>query len=171
MRPPLHPEFCLEQSTNCCSERDPQRAGGNFPRALGATSGRECPARAALALVLDRGDGSLGDPVDSGGESLTVVLVHANLWEARLGGCDESTDWERLELLEGQIGELVHTLRVGLGLIGVVCLHLDNGLVVDGLTGDGLITVVDIAEGCSVGGEDWEHHGYEVESDNKLFTI
>jgi len=47
----------------------------DLPSTLHGTGGRESPAGTALSLVLDRGDGTLGSPVDRGGivDSIKVV--------------------------------------------------------------------------------------------------
>ena len=71
----------------------------------------------------------------------------------------EATDWESLELFEGEVSELIHILCVSF----LACCELDivrfdftDGGLVDGLTLCKLITVVALAESGCVSGECWE---------------
>ena len=71
---------------------------------LEGAGGGEGPARAALSLVLDGGDDSLGAPVDLGGESLDVGGGGGGLGDGRgvvLGNLEE----ELAELGVKEIGE------------------------------------------------------------------
>jgi hypothetical protein len=73
-------------------------------RAFNGASGRERPARTALALVLDASDDTLGSPIDGSGECSNVNLCDI------LGEGDVNllqTLEETVELVVAQIGELV----------------------------------------------------------------
>jgi len=87
---------------------------------LHGTSGGERPARAALALVLDRGDGTQGGPVNGGGDVLQVrrSLVGELGRDLRLGKAKADV----LGVLShGEVGELVvaKLVRLAGGVVGV----------------------------------------------------
>jgi hypothetical protein len=69
---------------------------------LSGSSGRERPARTALSLVLDGGDGTLSSPVNVGSES--VVDYFGNRF---VGLGDVHAAGPVAELLDGLIGELI----------------------------------------------------------------
>lgn len=96
-------------------------------RALNGTDGRESPAASALTLVLDGGNSSSGNPID--------VSVDAGV----LNGAAED-DWLDLEgkvlsgeLLLGHVRELVKSLLVGVGLVGIEGKNFSSVLEEDGL--------------------------------------
>jgi len=104
-----------------------------------STSGRERPAGAALALVLDTSDGTSGDPVNRGGEgrdvSRSLVDVGSLLLRIWTG---ETKANEGSPLIERHVGELVVAEGVGVvarvvGLdqifvVGEVLEHVDEVL-------------------------------------------
>jgi len=84
--------------------------GGEEVAPLSGTSGRERPARSALSLVLDWGDGTLGSPIPRSGSGVNVVgLVDLGDNDVGLGSEVDSG-----KLLAGEIGELVHANSEGL---------------------------------------------------------
>ena len=94
---------------------------------LEGTGGGERPAGAALALVLHRGDGTCGNPIDGirgGGKRLTVDIGGIAAQIRRAGG--SKTDGI-LPLVAGQVRKLVKTKSVGVlgvGVVGLNVLHL-----------------------------------------------
>ena len=97
------------------AERD-QRVSSEGPHALHSAGGREGPARAALALVLDGGHGAGITPV-LGGLSHTPLQVLAGHLEAALLGRLVA---EQLAVLGvGEVGELVDAQLEGV-VSGVV---------------------------------------------------
>jgi len=72
----------------------------DLPGTLKRTSGRERPARTALALVLDGGNSTLGSPVHIGSEvfgrspeGFTKVIAFENSWWELLGIFYGSASW------------------------------------------------------------------------------
>jgi len=134
---------------------------------LKSTSGGERPAGTALALVLDRGDGTKGGPVNGGrkGGDVSRSLVDLSSGGG-LGTLQAQLD-VGAPLIEGHVGELVVAKSEGevLGVVGlddvivvgVVGQHLDE--VLGGLSGNlvllqpveelGLVvgTIVDVGGG------------------------
>merc|ERR1719409_1203768 len=80
-----------------------ERTGSQFPCTLETASGGECPARSALALVLDWGHCTLGGPVHCSDKLFRGVLT--KLGQAKVGSLRETTDGQLLELFEGQVRE------------------------------------------------------------------
>ena len=102
-------------------------------KTLNTGTGRESPARTALALVLDVSHGTLGDPVDRRGEvdNRPREGVHA----ARLGSLRGlEVQVVSLELVLGQVSKLSHTHGERLlasGKLGVVAVDLVNVVLED----------------------------------------
>lgn len=106
---------------------------------LKSTGGGERPAGAALALILDRGDGTLGNPVDGGsqGGEVSRSLKDAVSLDGRIRAVKAKAD-VRTPLINGHVGELVVAKGVGqvLGVVGLdqiivvgeVLEHLDEVL-------------------------------------------
>ena len=116
-----------------------QRVSGEGPDALHGARGREGPARAALALVLDGGDGTSIAPVlGGGGDAVRDVFAgHAN---ATLSGCLVA---EQLAVLGvGEVGELVDAQLEGV-VAGVVLGDQALAVLEDGQT-DGLLRGVGV---------------------------
>jgi len=96
-----------------------QAARGNLPCTLHASGGGESPARSALALVLHRGDCTLGGPVNGCCKFLSLVLMHTHVWQAletaglvTEAGCN-------LVLLGAQVRELILAeLHVSIAVLG-----------------------------------------------------
>jgi hypothetical protein len=110
------------------------------------TSGGESPARTALTLVLNGGDGTSGDPVDGGG-SLETSSFNGERGLGDLLGSLVVTEVERLEFILGEIRELVDGELSELVVLGE---ELDSGEVVleDVETGHfGFVRGVLLAEG------------------------
>jgi hypothetical protein len=101
-------------------ERD-EVSSGKAVLSLEGAGGREGPARAALSLVLDRGDDTLGAPVDLGGEGANiggggglgdgggVVLGNLEVQLAELG-VEEIGEPSRRVRCGGRIGERTYSL-------------------------------------------------------------
>lgn len=80
----------------------------------GGDSG-ESPAGAALFLVLDWGDDTLGGPVDGGGQSLEAkVQVTVDLVSVHLGVHSQTVE-SAAELKVGHVGEVVDSNGEALG--------------------------------------------------------
>ena len=93
-------------------------AGGEEVSTLEGTGGGESPAGTTLSLVLDRGDGTLGDPVDLVSEIGGVELGNlVGLLEV------SSVAVHGTSLLRGVVGELVDTNSPGVAVLGVVLLN------------------------------------------------
>jgi len=91
----------------------------------GAGGGKR-PARSALSLVLDGGDGTLGAPINGGGESL-----RGNSGRGHAGGGIHAgviLVVEGAELVQGEVSELVDGQSVGGVLGGVVANDVEVGL-------------------------------------------
>jgi len=89
---------------------------------LDGASGREGPARAALSLVLDGGNGTLGAPVNSSGIDLgegDLIAGAGGVHGAKVGGG---------ELSQGQIGELVDTEGEGVDTLGSLSIVLADDI-------------------------------------------
>lgn len=92
-------------------------------RTLKRTSGGEGPARAAVALVLDRGDGTSSDPINGSrkGRSILRSLVNtATVRSAQVRSAGTANSDGINELIVGEVGELVHAHLVSLSLVSVV---------------------------------------------------
>jgi hypothetical protein len=113
-------------------------AGGDLVDALHGAGGGERPARAALALVLDGGHGALGHPIDGGGDrGGGVAGVDLHVGGAVLAVA-EATGVATLELLAGQVRELVDGHGPAM-LLGIVGGDLGDVGRVDGATQDELL--------------------------------
>lgn len=133
----------------------------DFPVTFEASSGGEGPARTTLSLVLDRGDGTHGSPVD-GGRSLDSS--EAGVGNVSLGAGLGSSE-ESLVLLVGPGGHFVVSEGVVV-LSSVVLLDLDvHGLEVGEsevvlLNGSvGKTELGNMSEEVSVGGDDSSEEG------------
>ena len=90
------------------------------------SSGGEGPARTALSLILDWGDGTSGLPIDRGWESREVGLqVVVDVDRSLLLGTETSGETSS-ELLRHEVSELVgtHGPRESLGVVGVDLLNV-----------------------------------------------
>jgi hypothetical protein len=88
------------------------------------TGSRESPAWSTAALVLDRGDFSLGGPVNSANNFIFVVsLRESNQWH---GGQESSG-----KFFSSVNSELVNTHFVGLGVVGIVLVDENEVLLED----------------------------------------
>jgi len=96
---------------------------GEEPLALNASGGGERPARSALALILDVGDGTLGTPVNAAASGGLLLLSGELELSAALSDCG----------LEVSIAVVVHLELLGrhVGVRG----GTEGGLGVDGLEG------------------------------------
>eukprot|EP00047_Mylnosiga_fluctuans_P019227 m.80297 g.80297 ORF g.80297 m.80297 type:complete len:442 (-) comp8035_c0_seq2:29-1354(-) len=130
--------------------------GGLEVGTLERASGGERPARAALALVLDGGDGTLGAPVDITGVDLRegdLVADARGVEGAEVGG---------LELSQGEISELVHANGEGvLASLGLSVVLVDVvDVVLEDLEAQSLLSSrVGLAEGGLELGELGLHGG------------
>lgn len=122
---------------------------GDLVETLKGAGGGESPAGAAVTLVLDGGDGTLGSPVEGlgggGGEGGAVNGGGAVLISLDVGGLVHASGL-LLEFLTGEVSELVDLHGEGLGGVGVVG---EDGSVVGGedgssqdLLGGGVFLVV-----------------------------
>jgi hypothetical protein len=88
------------------------------------TGSRESPAWSTAALVLDRGDFSLGGPVNSANNFIFVVsLRESNQWH---GGLESSG-----KFFSSVNSELVNAHFVGLGVVGIVLVDENEVLLED----------------------------------------
>jgi hypothetical protein len=108
-----------------------ETSGSDLDGTFDRTGGGERPAGSALALVLDRGDGTLCTPVNAGwGGSRecvhsVVVLVSVNL----------SANVKGFEFFVAQAGEFIDSHEVAgftTGILGVVFVDEGNIVFVDG---------------------------------------
>ena len=117
-------------------------SSGNLMSTLHGTSGGESPAGTALSLVLDGGNGTLGDPVDLISEVGGVELGNGvGLLEVSLVAVHGSS------LLRSVVSELVNTDGPGVSVLGVVLINELEvlGEVVESvvvLTSGGVLSVV-----------------------------
>ena len=109
-----------------------------------ATSGRERPAGTALALVLDGGDGSLGDPINGGrgGVNRLTVDTGSRVTAKRRGAGAEADSITPLR--DGHVRELIKSHLEGLGLVGIMGLDLLNHLDEDLKALDELLAVLEL---------------------------
>jgi len=116
---------------------------GDEPSSFHGTGGGERPARTALSLVLDGGDGTLGDPVDRSGQDDVVSVGEVS----RAGeiASDGLVAGEGLELLSAHVGKLVDSHGPGssLGVVGVDGVDI---LLEDVESGEEIVVVVLLAE-------------------------
>lgn len=112
-----------------------------------STSGRERPARTAVALVLDRGDGTGSNPVNSRREGGDILWT---LVDTAVGGASQvrstsTTDLDCInELRVSQVSELIQTQLVGVLWVGVVGLDQVNVIGEDLKTSNIFGSVLDI---------------------------
>jgi len=106
-------ELCLGESNKFSC--------GHKVSSLEGSSGREGPARSALSLVLDIGDGSSSDPVNLiskvGGVELSLFESLEGLWLESI---------HSLHLLLGVVHEHINAHGGGLAISGVVLLDLSQ---------------------------------------------
>jgi len=117
------------------AERD-EVLGGNGVGTLDGASGGEGPARAALALILDRGDGTLSAPVDGA----SIDLGQHNLMASASGV--EAAQVHGGPLLASHISELVDTNTVGLDTLlkSSIVLVDEGNIVLEDLEAGGLLS-------------------------------
>jgi len=90
---------------------------------LNGTGGGERPARTTLALILHRGDGTLGDPVNRCRKSRDILrgFVEATVVGTTQVRSASTTNLDGIqELREGKVSELVQAKLVGVLWVGIV---------------------------------------------------
>ena len=106
-----------------------QRAGGDGVGTLNSACDGECPARAALPLVLHWADGVLGPPIDGRWDSPRVhpgqLLCHRRPLHRR------PVPKQRAELIGAEVSVLVHPAAEGLQ--ACVCLRIVGADKCDGV--------------------------------------
>jgi len=105
-----------------------QRLARDEVASLSRSSGGEGPARTALALILDSSDGSLGSPVEAGGQS----LIGGDEGLSSSGGLALDSEVELSVFSVGKISHLVHSqgnsVLLGIPFIDVFLVGLEDGV-------------------------------------------
>jgi hypothetical protein len=133
--------LCLRAVNELLLGQRHEVSGLDGMRTLGGTGGGERPTRAALLLILHRGDGVLGSPVNGGGNLLdggvrSVLGAEHALVDALVAG------HLGVELSEGHVSELVHSHGEAVVLVGVVVTDLVEVCLEDGVTREEFIVGV-----------------------------